>query len=66
MADKGSATDGPTVFDDEAYDSSKIPDFDNDFIAQDDLDEFAKALSAPEHLDVDQDFNTHSSLFITA
>lgn len=30
------------------YDPFSIPDFDNDFISQDDLDEFAKALSAPE------------------
>lgn len=31
-----------------SYDPYTVPDFDNDFISQEDLDEFARALSAPE------------------
>ena len=46
MADTKKATISPYA--DEAYDPSVIPNFDTQYISQADLDEFAKALSAPE------------------
>ena len=48
MADARNATNGPSPYSDAAYDPSNIPDFDTQFIRQDEIDEFAKALSAPE------------------
>jgi predicted acylesterase/phospholipase RssA len=49
MADIDKATDGPTVVEESAYDYTKLPDWDNDFVDEDDFLAFASALSAPEH-----------------
>ena len=35
-----------------AFDPSKLPDFDTEFIDKADIEEFAKALSAPESLSI--------------
>ncbi|MCJ1442774.1 MAG: hypothetical protein MMC23_003271 [Stictis urceolatum] len=48
MADSSKETNGPSPFSYRAYDPSNLPDYDNDFISKDDLDAFARALSAPE------------------
>ncbi|KAG9685926.1 patatin-domain-containing protein, partial [Aureobasidium melanogenum] len=48
MADPSKDTDGPDPWDPAAWDPSTIPDFANDFIAEDDVQEFAKALAAPD------------------
>jgi predicted acylesterase/phospholipase RssA len=48
MADIQKATDGPEPYDPSAFDLTLLPDYDNDFVHADDLDEFAKALQAPE------------------
>lgn len=48
MADTSKTTDGPTLFDAKAWDPQSVPDVDNDFVSQEDIDEFAKALTAPD------------------
>lgn len=48
MADLSHATDGPSPLSKEGYDESLLPDFDHDFISEDDLKAFAQALSAPD------------------
>ena len=48
MADTRRETNGPSPYSKDAYDPSQLPDFGTEFIRQCDLDEFAKALSAPE------------------
>ncbi|MCJ1485836.1 hypothetical protein MMC06_006011 [Schaereria dolodes] len=48
MADVQKASNGPSPYDHNAYDPFELPDFDTEFIDQEDIDEFAKALSAPE------------------
>lgn len=55
MADTKKATDGPTVFDDDAWNPRLVPDVDNDFVTQDDFDQFTKALAAPEHSPSEED-----------
>ncbi|KAF1841839.1 lipid particle protein [Cucurbitaria berberidis CBS 394.84] len=48
MADAKKATDGPEPNSSVAFDFTLLPDFDNDFVNEDDFAEFAKALAAPE------------------
>lgn len=48
MADTKKSTNGPSPYDSAAFDSSRLPEFETEFIDQADIDEFAKALSAPE------------------
>lgn len=48
MADASKHTDGPGPWDPAAWDPSNMPDFDDDFIGEDDVQEFAKALAAPD------------------
>lgn len=45
MPDTGTYTDG---FEPDAFDYTKLPDHDTEFIDQNDIEEFAKALNAPE------------------
>lgn len=70
MADIKEQTDGPVPFSSPAFDLSLLPDFDNDFINEQDLDEFAKALAAPEHSPSTEDLlslqNAEPKTFITA
>ncbi|TVY94068.1 Patatin-like phospholipase domain-containing protein [Lachnellula willkommii] len=48
MADLSKSSNGPTPHSEEGYDPSLLPDFDHDFLSDDDLQAFANALSAPE------------------
>jgi predicted acylesterase/phospholipase RssA len=48
MADTDKATNGPSPDSAEAYDPKLLPDADTEFIDDDDIREFASALSAPE------------------
>ncbi|KAF2155948.1 patatin-domain-containing protein [Myriangium duriaei CBS 260.36] len=48
MADTQKSTDGPGPFDADAWNPLNLPDFENDFVDEDDFDEFAKALTAPD------------------
>lgn len=48
MADPKKATDGPTPFTPQAFDKTLIPDWDNDFIVDEDIEAFANALSQPD------------------
>jgi len=50
MADPDKRTDGPSVLASEAYDPTRLPDWDNDFVDDDDFLAFASALAAPEIL----------------
>ena len=54
MADMRKETNGLSPYSEHAYDPSQLPDFDAEFISQNDLDEFAKALSvrSPESIAV--------------
>lgn len=63
------AKDGPTPFDADAYDFSLLPDYDDDFVNEDDFAEFAKALAAgdvPVSSDNATSTTERGSLFITA
>ncbi|KAF2659228.1 patatin-domain-containing protein [Lophiostoma macrostomum CBS 122681] len=48
MADVKTETDGPEPYSKPAFDFTLLPDYDNDFITEEDLAEFEKALAAPE------------------
>ncbi|MCJ1363150.1 hypothetical protein MMC16_002257 [Acarospora aff. strigata] len=48
MADVHKSTNGPSPFSHDAYDTTKLPDFDYEFVAEGDIKEFSKALSAPD------------------
>jgi hypothetical protein len=50
MADEKKDTDGPEPYASSAFDFTLLPDYNDDFINEDDFNEFAKALAAPEHL----------------
>lgn len=50
MADLRHSTDGPSPSSPEAYDTSLLPDYDVDFVSDEDIAAFAAALSAPEHV----------------
>lgn len=72
MPRKSRAKDGPSPLDSIGYDFTQIPDYDNDFTPQADIDAFAKALAGP---DVSQDntlspvssrSSSRGNLFITA
>ena len=66
MADTATnTTDSPSPFAAEAYDTSRLPDFETEFVSRDDIDEFAKALAAPDTFP--GDVSTPSDpVFITA
>jgi predicted acylesterase/phospholipase RssA len=49
MADAKKESDGPEPYSASGFDFTLLPDYNNDFIDEDDFDEFAKALAAPEH-----------------
>ncbi|KAF1984196.1 patatin-domain-containing protein [Aulographum hederae CBS 113979] len=71
MADENKATDGPAPVDDEAYDFTKLPDYDQDFIDYNDFAAFAEALTAPEPSPSTEDLTAPPTpkprgLFITA
>ncbi|KAF2756413.1 patatin-domain-containing protein [Pseudovirgaria hyperparasitica] len=48
MANVKSNTDGLSPYSTDAYDFTKLPDFDNDFVVEEELTEFARALAVPE------------------
>lgn len=48
MADFSKASNGPAPNSEEGYDSSLLPDYDYDFLSDEDLHAFANALSAPD------------------
>jgi predicted acylesterase/phospholipase RssA len=50
MADVNKDTDGPAPYSLSGFDFTLLPDYNNDFINEDDFGEFAAALAAPEHL----------------
>lgn len=69
MADIKKETDGPAPYSPEAFDFTLLPDFDNDFIAESDIIEFAKALAAPENSPSTDDLSSAAPeprTFITA
>ena len=69
MADIKRSTDGPSPFSPSAYDFTRIPDYDHDFISDNDLTEFARALAAPEGSPSQEDLlspKTQDRVFITA
>ena len=47
MADFHKATDGPAPYDRDAYDPARLPDYQTEFIDQEDLEAFERALRAP-------------------
>ncbi|ORY08710.1 acyl transferase/acyl hydrolase/lysophospholipase, partial [Clohesyomyces aquaticus] len=49
MADVNKETDGPPPYSPAAFDSTLLPDYNNDFITEEALTEFAKALAAPDN-----------------
>ncbi|KAF2199704.1 patatin-domain-containing protein [Delitschia confertaspora ATCC 74209] len=49
MADVKRQSDGPAPTSIPAFDLSLLPDYNNDFITESDLEEFARALAAPEN-----------------
>lgn len=70
MADASKFTDGPSTTDASAWDFQSLPDWNNDFVAEEDIVEFAKALAAPENSPSQDDLTNPDyqpvSLFITA
>jgi len=71
MADASRRTDGPATTDSEAWQLQSLPDWGNDFVGEEDIVEFAKALAAPENSPsledlTNPDYQRPSSLFITA
>ncbi|KAJ9630763.1 hypothetical protein H2203_001287 [Taxawa tesnikishii (nom. ined.)] len=68
MADVKKTTDGPTPFDASAWDPKTLPDWNDDFIADEDIEEFVKALSAPENSPSEEDLSNpkQPTEFITA
>jgi predicted acylesterase/phospholipase RssA len=71
MADIDKTTDGPSPVEPSAFDYSALPDYDTQFIDEEDVIAFANALSAPETSPSQDDLSVHaatqsSSLFITA
>src|ERR1700712_1909879 len=71
MADISKKTDGPSTTDPAAYDITSLPDWDNDFVNEDDFAAFAAALSAPENSPSQDDLTSpgpgqSQSHFITA
>jgi predicted acylesterase/phospholipase RssA len=69
MADVKKETDGPEPYSNAAFDFTLLPDYDNDFITEEDLAEFEKALAAPEISPSTEDLTAvqpDSRTFITA
>lgn len=69
MADTSKSSDGPEPFDKKAWDAHELPDFDDDFIGQEDIDAFAEALNAPDIAPSEEDLLNPSrspTEFITA
>ncbi|KAI9798094.1 MAG: hypothetical protein M1833_004991 [Piccolia ochrophora] len=66
MADLLKTSDGPSPFDEKAYDDSLLPDFHTDFISDADLAEFANALSPSDASTDDLSSAQTSFVFITA
>ncbi|KAI9702692.1 MAG: hypothetical protein M1820_006076 [Bogoriella megaspora] len=70
MADTKPSTDGPSPFAPSAYDFTQIPDYDNDFVNENDFAEFVKALAAPDISPSQEDLLSprlqDPSVFITA
>jgi predicted acylesterase/phospholipase RssA len=64
MADIKKATDGPSPYSDEAFDPSLLPDFDTEFVDDEDIREFEKALRGPDASS--DDLSAQQSVFITA
>ena len=48
MADTKQESDGPEPYSSSAFDFAQLPDYDNDFVNDDDFVQFARALAAPE------------------
>jgi len=48
MADLSHQTDGPSPLSEEGYDESLLPDYNREFISEEDLEAFSNALSAPD------------------
>lgn len=48
MADVKKESDGPEPYSAAAFDFTQLPDYDNDFVNEDDFVQFARALAAPE------------------
>jgi predicted acylesterase/phospholipase RssA len=69
MADVKKETDGPAPYSAAAFDYTLLPDYDNDFVNEDDFVQFAKALSAPENSPSSEDLTAAQPApytFITA
>lgn len=73
MADLKRASNGPSPYEDIGYDFTQLPDFDEDFVNEDDIAAFAQALSAPDAavsrqdaLDEEAAQKTNGTEFITA
>jgi predicted acylesterase/phospholipase RssA len=71
MADIDKTTDGPSPVEPEAFDYTSLPDYDTEFIDDDDVVAFANALAAPDTSPSQDDLSVYgpsqsSSLFITA
>ncbi|KAH7381706.1 lipid particle protein [Pyrenochaeta sp. MPI-SDFR-AT-0127] len=69
MADVKKETDGPAPDSVSAFDFTLLPDFDNDFVNEDDFVEFAKALAAPDNSPSTEDLTSplpEPRTFITA
>ena len=67
MADERHINDGLSPFSPESYDFTRLPDYDNDFIEEKDIEAFARALSVPESPSTDDLTSPqHSTQFITA
>lgn len=69
MADVKKETDGPEPTSASAFDFTLLPDYDNDFVNEDDFAEFAKALAAPENSPSTEDLTSpppEPRKFITA
>ena len=66
MADHSKATDGLQPSADDSYDYTLLPDWDNDFVNEDDFAEFARTLYGPEPGQEEMDPSVESPVFITA
>ena len=69
MADVKKETDGPAPYSAPAFDHTLLPEFDNNFVIEDDFTQFAKALAAPENSPSAEDLTAQapkSRTFITA
>lgn len=66
MADTSKATDGLQPSNEDSFDFTLLPDWDNDFVNEDDFFEFARALYGPEPGQDEGDPPAESPVFITA